>query len=92
MEEKVIVSVILPVYNTKDYLVECLESIVNQTIKNIEIICVDDGSTDGSLEVLEEYAGQDSRIIVVTQENKGGGAARNKGLEIARGEYLFFAG
>ena len=90
MEEKVMVSVILPVYNTKDYLVECLESIVNQTIKNIEIICVDDGSTDGSLEVLEEYAGQDSRIIVVTQENKGGGAARNRGLEIARGEYLFF--
>ena len=65
------ISIIIPVYNNKQYLKECLNSIVNQTYKDLEIICVNDGSTDDSLAVLEEYAQKDSRIIIVNQENKG---------------------
>ena len=82
------VSVIIPVYNAEDYIGECLESIINQTLKEIEIICVNDGSTDGSSKVLEEYRKKDSRIIVIDQTNSGAGAARNNGLRYARGEYL----
>ncbi|MGI5850344.1 MAG: glycosyltransferase family 2 protein [Christensenellales bacterium] len=84
------VSVILPVYNVEPYLRQCLDSIVNQTLKDIEIICVNDGSTDGSHDILEEYAQKDGRITVIDQENAGAGAARNNGLKIARGEYLSF--
>ena len=84
------VSVIIPVYNVEKYLRECLDSVVNQTLKDIEIICVNDGSTDNSLKILEEYASQDSRIKIINQENQGAGAARNKGLEFAQGEYLSF--
>lgn len=82
------VSVIIPVYNVEPYLRECVESILNQTLKEIELICVDDGSTDGSLDILREYEEKDSRVTVLTQENQGGGAARNKGLAIAKGKYL----
>jgi len=78
------------VYNTREYLAACLDSIVRQTLKDIEIICVDDGSSDGSSDILAQYARRDARITVIAQENAGAGAARNKGLEIARGEYLFF--
>ena len=84
------VSVIVPVYNTEDYLRECLDSVINQTLKDIEIICIDDGSTDNSLTILKEYANKDSRIVVVTQRNKGGGAARNQGLKYAKGKFLSF--
>lgn len=84
------ISVIIPVYNVEKYLSRCLDSIVNQTLRNIEIICVDDGSTDNSLEILKLYAIKDNRIKIITQENAGAGAARNKGLEIACGEYLYF--
>jgi glycosyltransferase involved in cell wall biosynthesis len=84
------VSVIVPVYNPGKYLCQCLDTIISQTLKEIEIICVDDGSTDGSAEVLAQYQQKDNRIRIVTQENKGGGPARNTGLEIARGEYLSF--
>ena len=84
------VSVIIPVYNAEKYLHECLDSIVNQTLKEIEIICVNDGSTDNSLSILEEYRQKDNRITILTQENKGAGAARNAGLNIAKGEYLSF--
>lgn len=69
---------------------ECLNSILNQTIKDIEIICINDGSTDGSLSILEEYTGKDQRVIVVTQKNQGQGSARNEGLEMARGQYILF--
>ena len=65
------VSVIIPVYNTEKYLKECLDSVINQTFNDIEIICINDGSTDNSLDILKEYAKKDSRIIVITQENKG---------------------
>ncbi|MGF7118943.1 glycosyltransferase [Methanobacterium oryzae] len=84
------VSVIIPVHNVEKYLEECLNSLVNQTLKDIEIICVNDGSTDKSLEILEKFAAKDDRITIINQENQGAGAARNKGLKIARGEYLSF--
>ena len=84
------ISVIIPVYNVEQYLSKCLESIINQTLQDIEIICINDGSTDNSLQILEEYAQKDSRMIVINQENQGVGVARNKGLEIARGDYIWF--
>lgn len=84
------VSVILPVYNVSDYLRQCMDSIVGQTLQDIEIICVDDGSTDDSLAILNEYASKDSRVQVIQQKNSGAGAARNKGLSVATGEYLSF--
>lgn len=84
------VSVIIPVYNTSLYLNECLDSVLNQSLKEIEVICVDDGSDDDSLKILKEYEKKDCRIKVLTQNHRGGGAARNKGLEIATGEYLSF--
>ena len=84
------VSVILPVYNVSEYLRQCMDSIVGQTLKDIEIICVDDGSTDDSLEILKEYEAKDKRVKVIEQKNAGAGAARNNGLAIATGEYLSF--
>lgn len=84
------VSIILTVFNTSRYLEQCLDSIVSQTFKDIEIICVDDGSTDESLKILKKYRDDDSRITLISQKNSGAGAARNQGLSIARGEYLSF--
>lgn len=84
------VSVIIPVFNVENYLEECLESVINQTLKDIEIICVDDGSTDSSLDILKRYAEKDSRIKIITQLNKGPGGARNAGLVIAKGKYIYF--
>ncbi len=84
------VSVIIPVYNTAPYLRECMDSVVNQTLRDIEIICVDDGSTDGSLAVLREYEKKDPRVRVLTQPNINAGAARNHGMRYAAGEYLSF--
>lgn len=84
------ISVIIPVYNVEKYLRKCLDTIILQTYNNLEIICVNDGSTDGSEQILNEYAQKDSRIIVRNQENLGQSAARNKGLEIATGEYISF--
>lgn len=84
------VSVIVPVYNVEKYLRECLDSICGQTLRNIEIICVNDGSTDGSLAILEEYASRDSRMRIISQENRGLSAARNAGLSVARGKYIYF--
>lgn len=84
------ISVILPVYNEELYLHQCLDSICGQTLKEIEIICVDDGSTDSSLSILYNYAKQDMRIKVLIQENRYAGAARNYGMQNAKGEYLLF--
>lgn len=84
------VSVIVPVYNTAAYLRECLDSLTGQTLRDIEIVCVDDGSTDESPAILEEYAARDSRVRVLRQENQGAGAARNNGLACARGTYVMF--
>ena len=84
------VSIIIPIYNTEKYLRQCLDSVVNQTLKEIEIICVNDGSTDNSPQILEEYAQKDKRIKVIDIENSGPGAARNTGMEYAKGEYIGF--
>lgn len=84
------VSVIIPVYNVEKYLRECLDSVINQTLSDIEIICINDGSTDNSLGILKEYAEKDSRIKIITQENQGQGVARNNAIEAAQGEYLVF--
>ena len=84
------VSVIVPVYNSEKYLRECVESIINQTLKEIEILFVDDGSTDRSLAILDEYASEDNRIQIVKGKHCGGGAARNLGMQQAKGEYLSF--
>lgn len=90
MNENIKVSVIIPVYNSAQYLTKCIESMLNQTLKEIEIICVDDGSTDESLAIIKNYKKLDSRIKILTQENKYAGVARNNGMRIAKGEYLFF--
>lgn len=84
------VSVIVPVYNGERYLRQCIDSILAQSLKKIELIFVDDGSTDGSLDILKEYQQKDYRIRVITQKNAGGGAARNRGMKEACGEYLSF--
>lgn len=84
------ISVIIPVYNVEKYLKECLDSIVNQTFADIEIICVNDGSTDSSLDILNGYAANDSRIRVLSQENRGLSGARNTGLKNATGKYVYF--
>jgi glycosyltransferase involved in cell wall biosynthesis len=85
-----IFSIIIPVYNTEDYLSQCLDSVVNQTYREIEIIIINDGSTDNSKEIIDEYSRKDSRIIVINQLNKGLSAARNAGLNIATSEYILF--
>lgn len=82
------VSVIIPVYNAAQYLRPCLESLCAQTLREVEIICVNDGSTDDSKNILQEYAARDERVAVLEQENAGQGAARNLGLEHARGEFV----
>lgn len=84
------ISIIVPVYNVEKYLSTCLDSLINQTLKDIEIICVNDGSTDGSLEILNEYAKKDTRIKIITQKNQGLSMARNNGLKEAKGEYISF--
>ncbi len=90
MKKQVKISVIIPVYNAENYLVQCLESVMNQTLKDIEIICVDDGSTDSSIQILQEYEKKDDRITVLYQKNQFAGVARNNGLSIAKGKYVAF--
>lgn len=84
------VSVIVPVYNSEKYLKKCLDSLCNQTLKDIEIICINDGSKDNSLKMLNEYKKNDSRIIIIDKENGGQASARNKGIDIAKGEFISF--
>ena len=84
------VSVIIPVYNVEKYLEECLDSVVNQTLKEIEIICINDGSIDNSVKILEKYRDKYSNIKVINQKNLGVGRARNVGVKLAKGEYIFF--
>ena len=84
------VSVILPVYNTSKYLKKCFESILNQTYTSFELICVNDGSTDNSLQILEEYAQKDDRIKIITQKNQGLGNARNAGIIQTSGDYICY--
>ena len=88
--EDIKVSIIIPVFNTSKYLKQCLDSVINQTLREIEIICIDDGSTDNSLKILKEYQKNDKRIKILTQKHKKQGAARNYGISIACGEYIGF--
>lgn len=90
MEQFTKVSIIVPVYNVAPYLRQCMDSIINQTYRNIEIICIDDGSTDESGKILDEYAKSDDRINAVHTNNAGVASARNTGLSLASGEYLLF--
>ena len=92
MERKmadITVSVIIPIYNMEKYLKKCLDSVINQTLNNIEIICIDDGSTDCTMEILESYKSF-RRITVMTQENRGAAVSRNRGIEAAKGEFVAF--
>lgn len=84
------ISIVIPVYNIEKYLPKCLDSLVNQTFKNIEIICINDGSSDNSLKILEKYASNDKRIKIINQENQGVSVARNNGIQVATGEYIMF--
>lgn len=84
------VSVIIPIYNVEKYLPKCLDSIVGQTYKNLEIICVNDGSPDNSIDILNSYAAKDSRIVILNKENGGVSSSRNAGIRIATGEYIVF--
>ncbi|MCD8290271.1 MAG: glycosyltransferase [Prevotella sp.] len=84
------VSILVPVYNVAEYLRQCLDSLIGQTLKDIEIICVDDGSTDTSSQILQEYAKMDSRVIIVNKSNGGLPSARNAGLNVARGKFVGF--
>lgn len=86
----VLISIIIPVYNTENYLETCLNSLVNQTLKDIEIITINDGSTDNSLEILKKYAEKDERIKVIDKKNEGQSIARNIGLKYASGEFIAF--
>lgn len=78
------------VYNTQEYLNECLTSICNQKLKDVEIICVNDGSTDNSLKILQKHAQKDKRVKIINQKNAGVSVARNRGIEVARGKYIAF--
>ena len=85
-----LISVIIPIYNMENYLGKCLDSVVGQTLSNIEVICVNDGSTDSSLDIIKDYASKDKRITVVNKSNGGPSSARNAGLEVAKGDYISF--
>ena len=86
--EKYKVSVVVPVYNVEKYLRQCLDSIVNQTLKDIEIIVVNDGSKDSSLEIMQEYAAKDKRVVIIDKPNSGYGNSMNCGFDRATGEYI----
>lgn len=86
----VAISVIIPIYNVEKFLPRCLDSVINQSFKNIEIICVNDGSTDKSGKILAKFAEKDARFRVITQDNQGLSASRNNGMEVASGAYIFF--
>lgn len=88
---RILISVIIPVYNAEPFLTRCLDSVTRQTFRDIEVICVDDGSTDKSGEILDLYAKSDSRIVVVHKENGGAGSARNAAFPLVRGKYIFFS-
>ena len=90
MDRKPLISVIVPVYKVEDYLGRCVDSLLNQTYENLEIILVDDGSPDGSGKICDAYAERDGRVRVIHKENGGLSSARNAGLDIAGGEYVGF--
>lgn len=90
LSDSILISTIIPVYNLQDYISNTLEKILNQSLHDIEIICINDGSTDNSLKILEEYKNKDKRIKIINQENQGPAVSRNNGINIACGEYVAF--
>ena len=82
------VSILVPCYNVEKYLKQCLDSIVNQTLQDIEIICINDGSTDSTLDIIKQYAKNDDRFVVIDKQNEGYGKSMNRGLDAATGEYI----
>lgn len=84
------ISIVMPVYNAEKYLVDCLDSVIGQSFKDFELICVDDGSSDNTVAILLEYSNRDNRIKLLRQSHLSGGAARNKGMMVAKGEYIIF--
>ena len=84
------VSVIVPVYNGDEYIESCIKNILNQTLKDIELILVNDGSKDNTLNICKKYADFNSRIVLINQENQGVSSARNKGIDISKGDYICF--
>ena len=84
------VSIVVPIYNVEKYLDRCIKSLINQTLYDIEIILINDGSTDSSKEIAERYSKNDSRIILINKENEGGSIARNIGLDYATSKYIMF--
>ena len=84
------VSVVMPIYNAYNYLRPAMDSVLDQTLREIELICIDDGSTDNTLEILKEYQKQDERVRIITENNAGPAIARNKGLARSRGKYICF--
>ena len=84
------ISIVIPIYNGERFLRPCLDSILSQSVRELEVICVNDGSKDGTQSILEEYAAKDPRVVVLQQENQGIAAARNSGMDRATGEYLWF--
>ncbi len=85
-----LVSIIIPIYNVENYIDDCLQSVVGQTYRNLEIICINDGAIDNSYKIAEKYARNDARIKIISQENRGLSATRNRGIEIASGKYCYF--
>ncbi len=90
MNKQTLISIIIPVYNVEKYITHCLNSVINQTYENLEVICVNDGSTDNSLNILKEFKEKDKRIKVINKENGGQSSARNIGLKEFSGDYVFF--
>lgn len=90
MNKRTKISIIVPVYNVEEYLPRCLNSLINQTYKDIEIICINDGSQDNSMQILEDYRKKDNRIKIISQDNQGPSMARNAGIDKAEGEYILF--
>ena len=88
--KRVLISIIVPIYNSSEYIQRCIDSILSQTLTNFELILINDGSTDNSIDVLKEYESKDSRIIVINKKNEGVSIARNTGIEMAKGEYIMF--
>ena len=84
------ISIVIPIFNSEKYLFACLNSIINQTLKSIEIICINDGSTDNSSNILKYFYNLDNRIIIINQTNHGSGYSRNQGINISKGKYISF--
>ena len=84
------ISIIVPIYNTENYLRRCIDSILTQSFENFELILVNDGSTDNSRKIIDEYKSKDKRIKVILKENGGQGSARNRGINMAKGKYIMF--